>query len=423
MSVSRRTVVALSLAFAAVAASAGAASPVGDFRRLFGEGRAAFDKADYPTAQARFAAADALVPNYPPLILRQAQVAARAGDVTAAIAAFDRYARTGLVTRAWADPLYAKVVADPRFAPVKARLEANAAPVGRVETVFTLAETPFLAESVAWDARRGRWLVSSVRHRKVMQVDAAGRASPFVEAPEGGWGGMFGLALDRGRDTVWAATSALPHTPIAGERPPVMLIPFRLKDGSNPQAYVLEGENRSFGDLAVDGRGGAYVSDSLAGEVWRTGKRDLERVTDGLASPQGIVPTPDRKRLIVADYPGGLQVVDVKTGAVTRLPAPPELVTVWIDGMVRDGDSIVAVQNATSPQRILRLKMDRRWTRVVGWEVLAANLPELKEPTGGTIVGKDFVFVARSQWDAFDDDGKLKVARPEPVLIGRLRLR
>ena len=49
---------------------------------------------------------------------------------------------------------------------------------------------------------------------------------------------------------------------------------------------------------------------------------------------------------------------------------------------------------------------------MTGWRVLAANLPDIEEPSGGTVVGGDYLFVARSQWAAFGDDGTLTPARP-----------
>jgi hypothetical protein len=91
--------------------------------------------------------------------------------------------------------------------------------------------------------------------------------------------------------------------------------------------------------------------------------------------------------------------------------------------MTHRGRTLIAVQNGeTRPNRVLALTMDPAWRRVTGWRVLAANLPELEQPSGGTVVGDDFVFVARSQWAAFDDDGTVTKSKLSPPLIVRLRL-
>ena len=55
-------------------------------------------------------------------------------------------------------------------------------------------------------------------------------------------------------------------------------------------------------------------------------------------------------------------------------------------------------------------------------EVLAANLPQIDEPTTGLVHNGELVFVSRSQWSDFDGDGTPRADSPEPALISRLRL-
>ena len=74
-----------------------------------------------------------------------------------------------------------------------------------------------------------------------------------------------------------------------------------------------------------------------------------------------------------------------------------------IDGLYRYQGSFLAVQNGTSPARIIRFSSDLRKQ-----EVLEANTPGLGEPTHGTIVGNTFYFLANTGWDQYDDAGKKK---------------
>lgn len=55
------------------------------------------------------------------------------------------------------------------------------------------------------------------------------------------------------------------------------------------------------------------------------------------------------------------------------------------------------MQSGVSPNRVLRVELDRALTRVTGWSVLAANLPSMDEPSHGAIIDGDFYFVANSQ--------------------------
>lgn len=408
----RRALLAATLALLTIGAS-----PVGDFRTLVTDANKAIQAGDYATAREKLRIANNLVPNYPSIYALEAMAAAKAGDVEAALDWLDRYSKTGLYSRIWQDPAFAEVTKSHRFESIRRRFDSNLAPVGRVETVFSIPETPFLAESLVRDEPRRRWLVSSVRLHKIVAVDDAGRVRDFATLCRG----VFGLNLFK--NNLFAATTASPQTTGATAQG-TALTPVPLPGGAVPcDRYAPEAApSRSFGDLTRLNDGRILVADSFAGEILVLDGRKFTSLSKEFASPQGMVPTPDGRRVIVADYPGGLFVLDLKTRAVTRLPTPPDLVAVFIDGMTRDGNTVIAVQNGTNPQRILRLTFDRSWTRVTRWDVLAANLPTMREPTGGVLYQGDFVFVAKSQWDAFDDDGKLKQDKPEPAEIGRLRL-
>ncbi|MBS0298139.1 MAG: SMP-30/gluconolactonase/LRE family protein [Proteobacteria bacterium] len=413
-----------------LAGAAVAETPRETFQRLINAGLQAEKAGDFKGAEAEFAKADAITPNYPPLMMERARAAARGHDADAAIALLSRYADAGLkADAAYLGPDLQALADDPRFKPVRERLDRNAAPVGHPLPAASLGDGPFLAENVAWDQARNRFLVSSVWRHTIVAVDEAGAASPYLQPGAPDWS-IFNLGVDARRGVLWASASASGPGGPEGDKTSVALLEIDLASGRVMERFsppIGGARQRSFGDLVVTRDGTVYVSDSLAGEVWRLkpGAQGLDRlVAPGVMdSPQGLVPTPDGRRLIVSDYPGGLFSVEIATGRVERLPAPKEASLIWLDGMVGDGTGgIIAVQSTSRPERVLRLTLDRDWRRVTGWTVLAANLPELRGPTGGIVRGREFVFVARSQWDDFDDDGKPKTDKPEPALIERLPL-
>lgn len=411
-----------------LAGAAVAETPRETFQRLINAGLEAEKRGDFNSAEAEFAKADGVTPNYPPLMMERARAAAKGHDAALAIALLSRYADAGLkADAAYLGPDLQALASDPRFKPVRERLERNAAAVGRPVPLANLGDGPFLAENVAWDAAGKRFLVSSVWRHTIVAVDEAGRVSPYLQPGAPDWS-IFNLGVDARRGVLWASTSAGGPGGPAGDKTSVALLEIDLASGRVLERFsppAGEAKQRSFGDLVVTRDGTVYVSDSLAGEIWRLkpGAQALDRlVAPGvLDSPQGLVPTPDGRRLIVSDYPGGLFSVEIATGRVERLPAPKDASLIWLDGMVGDGKGgIIAVQSTSRPERVLRLTLDRDWRRVTGWTVLAANLPELKGPTGGTVRGREFVFVARSQWDDFDDAGQPKTQAPQPALIERL---
>ena len=54
---------------------------------------------------------------------------------------------------------------------------------------------------------------------------------------------------------------------------------------------------------------------------------------------------------------------------------------------------------------------------VTSTRILARNLPDFDEPTLGTIVGDEFLFVANSHWGRFDRDGNLPEDLSGPVVL------
>jgi hypothetical protein len=82
------------------------------------------------------------------------------------------------------------------------------------------------------------------------------------------------------------------------------------------------------------------------------------------------------------------------------------------------GRTLIAIQNGTVPERLIRMTLNPSLTRVVAWETLEANWTGLGEPTHGVVVGGEFYFIANSGWDRMAADGGLKPgAKFEPPTI------
>jgi hypothetical protein len=79
-----------------------------------------------------------------------------------------------------------------------------------------------------------------------------------------------------------------------------------------------------------------------------------------------------------------------------------------IDGMVRDGSILYAVQNGTRPERVVRFQLDAKGDEVIAWTLYEQGGAGLGEPTHGVIVDGGFVFVSNSGWDRLGKDEKLK---------------
>jgi sugar lactone lactonase YvrE len=412
-----------------LATAAAAQGDVAEFRRLRSEAVAAANADDIATADDRLARADALIPNHPGLILMRARLAARSGDLAQGVAHLGRYADAGLIVDPSRDPSLSLLAETPGYADIVARIAANREPVGagRLSVVATLP-AGVLAESVARDEARGRWLVSQIAGRTIVAVADAGAVTPFMEAAPD-IGGVLGIVVDAERGRVWAVTAPLPpatHGQTAA--PPTALLEIDLATGRILARYPAPDAqaDRTLGDIALGPDGMVYVADSGGGEVFRlTPGAETLTVFVGpgpFGSPQGMTVTPDGQALIVVDYSSGLYRVEMATGGVTQLAAPADASLIGVDGLTRDGRALYAIQNGVNPQRVLKLGIDAGWTRIDAVQVLAANLPEMDEPTTGLVHAGGLVFVSRSQWSDFDDDGAPKAGANGPAIIARLRL-
>jgi hypothetical protein len=411
-------------------ATAASETDLAAFRRLRSEGMAARDAGNLDAAERSLVAAEERLPNHPGVIVLRARIAARSGRSEDAIRHLERYAAAGLVADLTRDPALGPLTTTAAGAQVGRALLANLEPVGGdVLTELAVIPGSGLVEAIVRDEANGRWLVSQVSGRNILAVSDTGTVSTWLGA-DPDRGALVGLAIDAGRGILWAATMALPpathgRPADAGPFEPALLH-IDLETAAIVARYPVPpgpGE-RGAGDLVLGVGGTVYLANPVGGDIFRLspGAREMEVVLapGTVGSPQGMVVTDDGA-LIVADYSSGLWRVG-NAGDVRRLVAPGDAVLIGIDGLIGGGNTLYAIQNGTAPQRVLRLTLGPAGIRIEAVEVLAANLPQIDEPTTGLIHAGDLVFVSRSQWSAFDGEGALREAEPAPAIIARLRL-
>ena len=122
---------------------------------------------------------------------------------------------------------------------------------------------------------------------------------------------------------------------------------------------------------------------------------------------QGLAYDKRRKKLFVADALAGLFSVDIKSGDVTAIANPTDAHLGSIDGLyLYDGD-LIGIQNVTTPQRIVRITLNKEGDVAESLHVLIQNHPDWVEPTNGQIDGDLLYYVATSNWPAYDAEGRV----------------
>ncbi len=270
-------------------------------------------------------------------------------------------------------------------------------PVTHATREFSLTEADLIPESIAYDAATARWFISSVRQARIMLRDG----STFARAP---WP-VFALAIDAQRRLLWASAGMVPQCAPCKDRRPerTALFAFNLDTGAqlqrieSPVAGVL-------GDMLIAPGGDLYVSEGLHGAVLHLaqGAGAFERLDHpgGFSSPQTPALSADGKTLFVPDYARGIAALSLVDRQLQWLRPAAGIELRGIDGLYLYGNTFIAIQNGTRPERIISISADLQ-----RFSVLEANWPGLGEPTHGALVNGRFYFLANTGWDAFNDQG------------------
>jgi sugar lactone lactonase YvrE len=375
--------------------------------------RAAAAKGDWKTFRDHYLRIETILRGHAAVVLALARAESRIGDTAAAFGYLRRYAAMGLARDISADSGFLNLHGSPSWADYQRRVADNLPAIPFAGVVATLPDSDFLAEDVVWDKPRRRFLVSSIRYGRIVVVSRNGKPTEFARTDDGF--GMLGLSIDERRGLLWASAEAMPQSKTykSSDAGRSMLLRYDLSSGRLLRRYDLPRDSAGHepGDIVVGANGDVYASDGRAGQIWvvRASNDSLSLlVSRGLVSPQGAAPTPDGKRLLVADYSRGIASVDAKTGVMTWIPHPSTTAASGIDGMRMDHGALIAHQNGVTPNRVIRLSLDPSMTRVTGWSIVARDTLRIPSVTHGVIVGDTLFSIANSGWDAFSDDGTLR---------------
>lgn len=293
-------------------------------------------------------------------------------------------------------------------------------PLVRGRTAFVIREPGLLPEGIAYDPRRRHFYLGSVRG-KIARVDAAGRKSDFKAWGEDGLESVLGMRVDARRRLLWVCNNTRDGAAFVHK--------YRLDSGRLIKKYALDERpaRHQFNDLALTGRGDAYVTDSLGAAVYEIPAgadelRPLARFTPGVY-PNGVALSADERRLYVANAEG-ISVIDLRTKARAALAHPANVAVTGADGLYLYRDGLVAVQNANpAPDRVIRLSLSADGRRVEAARVVESNHPQYALPTTGVIVGDEFFYVANTQIDSLGAGGQISPeAKLRDLILLRVRL-
>jgi hypothetical protein len=131
-----------------------------------------------------------------------------------------------------------------------------------------------------------------------------------------------------------------------------------------------------------------------------------------------MVVSRDGADLIVADYAGGLARVGLADGEIAWMEMRDAAMLDGIDGLARHGDGLIAIQNGTSPRRIIHLVLSEDEARVDAVEAIERANPDWGEPTLGAVADDRLIYVADGQWEVYGSGGVLNPdQQPRPTAL------
>lgn len=368
-----------------------------------------------------------LRPYSPTFLYKLAEAYALQDQKTKAYDTLIKIQKQGLAMNPDQDKDFDLVRSTPAFKYIVEGLVTNSTAWGEGKVAFKLDQAPELIESMAYDSKRQRVLVGSVRTGEILAVDAKGKTSSFATpATAGSLKSVFALAVDDARGFLWVGTAGAPqfvdYRP--GDLGSAALVKFDLATGKFVEAYKLpfNGVPKSFGSVAVAANGTVYATEAIGNVVYQVSGGQLRPLFNvpGSTSLRGITVSPDQKFLYFVDYELGLRVADLSKSEVREVAVPGQNLG-GIDGLYYYQDHLIAVQNGSVPTRIVRIELDPAKGVLKSVQPLEANKEVLSMPTFGALHGDDFYFIANSQRDQYGPEGKpLPEVFVEPRVIYQL---
>ena len=425
-------------AAAALAAEAGSQGPVlrtradsaQAARTAWRAAMRAYRADSFEVARALGAEARAAWPTQPAYVHGLAALSARAGNAAEAARWLAAYADLGAGADIAGDDDFALVRDSAAVRAAAARAAANLAAEARSSVAFRVPGADNFPEGIACTAQRTCY-VTSVRHGKVIRVGADGAATDAIQPGQEGVTGALAVALSGDGRTLWVTSAAIPQ--YAGYRAADSLLAtvhaFSLPSGKllRRLAFPAGSGRHQPGDVFVARSGEVFVSDSrqpFLYRVPRTGDTLEVFATDPqFRSLQGVTESASGRELYIADYSHGIFAIDRASRAARPVPSPAGATVLGVDGLARHGSLLIGVQNGIAPPRVIGMWLSADGARITRVALLDRNLPAADQPTIGSIVGKEFLYVANSHWEHYDDAGRPRPgARLEEATVLRLPL-
>jgi len=349
----------------------------------------------------------------------EAQRLAAAGDKAGALQALEIVAQGHRGFFPGPQSALAQYLNDPDFAGVLARLNADFPRTAKGRVAYRFEGITLMPEGIAYDPESRSLFLSDWYRRTIYRLPLGGRPRPFLAMTDLTPNGM---SVDSKRHLLWAtATNAF-----RGAKGPRSEL-WRTDLNTGAKRAFSTAEAKGFNDVAVAPNGDVFVSDTVTGQVFRLRRgadtfEPLLPADDHFNAPNGLTVDDSGRYLFVAQAITPFR-IRLSDRAAEPLKLPPDLDMIGTDGFYFYAGDLYAVQNLTTPGRILRLTLNKAMDAVVSAETLDSGNPKFDLPTAGAFVGRDFLVLANSQLYRAASEAAVDAGAVKPLVILRYALK
>jgi len=340
-----------------------------------------------------------------------ARAYALSNDIPSALATFRQFIAMGQSSGEFlTSPDFAALRSSPQFTELAAAMRANESPLSRSSLALSLDSlTGLIAEDVDYDSASQSFFFSTVLGKKIFAATSDGHLREFASPPTNL--PLLAVKVDPARKLLWASAVGLRNFAGVPESTQARSVLLCYSLSSGKLLRRLDGPpGATLGDFAVAPDGDLFLADN-DGALYKLPRDSsvFERLDHGeFVSPQTPALSPDSRLLFLPDYLRGIAVLDLESGALRWLDAQGKFALSGIDGLCFSNGNLLAVQNGTSPERVVLFSLDSSLSRIISETVVERATPTLGDPTHGVLVSGGFFYIANSGWDTLDDHGVLK---------------
>lgn len=300
-----------------------------------------------------------------------------------------------------------------KFKSLLKKFTTNKAPTNNSKIAFTIPEMDLIPEGIIYNPKTGTFYVTSVYKRKIISINREGKIADFIsEKQDGFWGGV-GMKVDIPRQILWANSGSGQQMKDYQKEGYGLTGTFKynLTTKKLIKKYVPPKDvPHLFNDLVLRSNGDVFVMDTLSGAIYTipAKKDELELfIQPGrFLYPNGIAKSDDQVYLFVAHLEG-ISRIQMNNKNIQNFSHPGHVSLNGIDGLYFYRGSLVAIQNGSGLNRVVRFFFKKNLEGVERLKILEANHPLFILPTTGVCVGDEFFYIANSQLRSYNEDYSL----------------